>query len=1623
MIPNTAQRLALNLDSHIVIDAGAGTGKTKTIVDRVIEHYLTGDQRATRILPTPERPLPISGGTLLAPSSETVDPRDHPGLLPGEVVLLTFTNKAADEMRHRLREEISKLEIGSSSNSVRTDPRVTPSLSEQLLTLLEDAPIGTIDSFFNQLVSPFRGLLGDALSRENISDASRILLIEDSLDVLWRLPSSISAIGDAVDAGIPSDIALDVLEARERIARRYSGRKTAARLMSGLVKKSVFIEEGLSAITDDSGSVNPTLLRKRIFSSADNHQIESIYTSLKEISTRYCDAILGSPEMVGGGIQDDSRMACLISLCNDTATTHQDRLVWLAHHLDCTSSHSSVQGESPTIFPRDNLPDDPFWHRGVNSWSSIKDKQLKELTKKSLLTQIGLIRDIWKSVEGKLAQHFAQITMLIDPKPTRNSPQFREKPLKPLTETMPDRLPSGERSDQYYFPLDSEARNLEDLRLVHLGFKGILKSLKERAEVHDFDDIQALVGDLLLSNCPEVCRKFYPQSVIRELDSIGEEPWRDDHIDRAFDEISILEKNPILAGESAANLGVIRQDLERRLDLLRNIRRRYMAFIIDEAQDNSPLQWRLLSRLWGQREITQGEIPPPDTPWQPTICYVGDVKQSIYAFRQAEVVGFLKYARKLMSINQHEFSSIPQLLTKPPLRKRDSSRDPRNAHATGINEASKLAERAGMDTTPWVPFDLPDNGHIPPEDEVIRRRNGLIRLNVNYRTEGGLLEAMNHWWDDIFSLRHRDFPDGDFYAEAQPLRPSKDKSGSSGSIEWICPVLTGGDSDPPEDLTTPIDSFGFGKPDSIERQAMMIAMRVRNMIVGNPSRVLSSTGKWMEIAPEEPVNPSEIMILLPSRSKLRDSIVRELSNIGIPAQADREGSLLERPTVHALHGLFQAMARPKSAHHVSWLARSPLVGLDDRGLQSLVGASAKGEDMLVRLQNFSSDKRQREMITRWKYLSSRGLFVEALEETLDRSDLLVAYPDRSSRQDSEKFIDLVRTLASDLGGDSKVIADSLRRLKEGDKSSTEAINTPDADAVRIMTIHGSKGLESKVVILADIFSGRQTNIRIESSERLIVTPDLFAGHPKPWPTGNPVSPLWNHVKKIHLARRNAEARRLLYVASTRAESKLIVCGSPKQTRWEDGTGLVFNWSYSNPVPQLGEMWLESLRQGSWSRSEKNSHWVTDEDSESKMRPSVTRTGTRKIDPGKAIISGFLGSDNLGGMPIFHHPDCLEETGVSSNSILTPLQRIERNDQASREIAKSAKNSIESPRFDHRNRVRIAPHNLTLLDQCPRRYWMQTIGGGRGTSSDYHSESKEIEHTSTEVDPALLGKVIHRIFEIGLMNPGPPQGSKPNLPLSWTTKSPDLLLDEDLMYQVFDEILPPEANRREYSEISKSVLGRIRRGPLGKMCEGSVVGGHVVEGLRTEMPFHLSRAIGLDGIVRGRWTPDGSEPLSSMDEASLEMDGVIDLVLCTKSDDSHFIRPVDLKTEEAIGLLSENQSGLISSTGEIGLQPSSEFERGILEHHSMQLTLYYLALKSTEDERKRRGLPHREVLRPAILIGVTGRIVEYPDELFSECLDRIETTMRTAIEMTLHSSAPISKYKCTCSTCSRLSDDQ
>ena len=145
-----------------------------TIVERVVQHYLEEDQRATRILPKPERPRKLEGGSLVSPASERMNLEDWNGLLPSEVVLLTFTVAAADQMRDKLRQKISRLRPGSysTSNDYDADPRIThPGFPEQLLMLLEDAPIGTIDSFFNQLVAPYRSYLGDDFGEDVVTES------------------------------------------------------------------------------------------------------------------------------------------------------------------------------------------------------------------------------------------------------------------------------------------------------------------------------------------------------------------------------------------------------------------------------------------------------------------------------------------------------------------------------------------------------------------------------------------------------------------------------------------------------------------------------------------------------------------------------------------------------------------------------------------------------------------------------------------------------------------------------------------------------------------------------------------------------------------------------------------------------------------------------------------------------------------------------------------------------------------------------------------------------------------------------------------------------------------------------------------------------------------------------------------------------------------------------------------------------------------------------------------------------------------------------------------------------------------------------------------------------------
>jgi hypothetical protein len=792
---------------------------------------------------------------------------------------------------------------------------------------------------------------------------------------------------------------------------------------------------------------------------------------------------------------------------------------------------------------------------------------------------------------------------------------------------------------------------------------------------------------------------------------------------------------------------------------------------------------------------------------------------------------------------------------------------------------------------------------------------------------------------------------------------------------------------------------------------MLIALRVRSLIEGSPVRVRSADNSWTEVQPEDAVRPEEITILLPNRVNLRDVIIRHLHDLGVPAQVDREGGLLDRPAASALEGLVQFVARPRSRHNAAWVTRSPLFGMTDTQLHDFLSNSEKGVDLLSGLLSNCSNDRQRSLVSRWCELTSSSL-VELLEDTIDRSDLLVAYPDQASRQDAEQFVDLVRTLTAEVGGDPIVLSDRLRDLRESSSQAIEASTIPPTNAVKVMTIHSSKGLEAKVVILADLFSSRQTNMRNEQNSRLIVSPEMFAGHPNPWPAEGktPRSAIWEHVSLLHGARKNAEARRLLYVAATRAEEKIIIAGSPRGTQWLEDEGIVFPWKYDKSAPQLGQMWLESLRMGSWRRGEPESPWL--ESLGDGSEPVLTNSGSRTVDPGRLLEDSFLGGSGKTGMTILHHPDCFSETREDGNSIMTPIQRIESIDRTSRGSQTPDPPKSPPPRSESSTRVRVKPSKLPSYFECPRCHWLDVRAGVEPDSMLVRRGTIGNTNPVLSVDPATFGNIFHRIIEIGIGNPGPGEnGPSTPLPSSWITKTEDRITDEEIHRTVFSELLPADADAEKVAEATAIMAQRVSEGRLGEMIRGTEFDGMRVEGIRTEMPFHVSMPVYFDSVSRSKWSPDGEETLVTIDSTTIDMSGVIDLVLCTSNvNGPPAIRAVDLKTTDAHCLLDKSHSGLLEALGGESTGPACEEEVELLRKHRLQMALYHQALVESESDRSNESLPSRQVLPPAILVGVTGRLVEYPQALLEEAkLDLMVTLSRTA-RMSLASDFPISEIE-------------
>jgi len=117
--PTPNQLAAIAATGNVLVEAGAGAGKTRTLVERCVARLL--------------------------------DPADPVSL--DEMLLVTFTEAAAAEMRKRIREALEeRLDAGRQRAAAgEAEPALLPRLEEQL-ALLDAARISTLHSFCLQLV-------------------------------------------------------------------------------------------------------------------------------------------------------------------------------------------------------------------------------------------------------------------------------------------------------------------------------------------------------------------------------------------------------------------------------------------------------------------------------------------------------------------------------------------------------------------------------------------------------------------------------------------------------------------------------------------------------------------------------------------------------------------------------------------------------------------------------------------------------------------------------------------------------------------------------------------------------------------------------------------------------------------------------------------------------------------------------------------------------------------------------------------------------------------------------------------------------------------------------------------------------------------------------------------------------------------------------------------------------------------------------------------------------------------------------------------------------------------------------------------------------------------------------
>jgi ATP-dependent helicase/nuclease subunit A len=396
-----------------------------------------------------------------------------------------------------------------------------------------------------------------------------------------------------------------------------------------------------------------------------------------------------------------------------------------------------------------------------------------------------------------------------------------------------------------------------------------------------------------------------------------------------------------------------------------------------------------------------------------------------------------------------------------------------------------------------------------------------VDFTVSFRSAREVLHAVDTVFDEASPARRG--LDGPIPALLvhQTNRPA-----DRGLVE-VWPLVEPDEEESDEPWTVPVDREPANAPS--RKLARQIARTIGSWI---GKRAIAHSGKA--------VRPGDILILVRKRSIFFDSIISALRDAGVPVAGADRLRLGENIAVLDLLALASFAVLPDDDYSLACILKSPLParpftevelfelshGRSNRSLWSALTASQSElcrstRDEIERWIGLASELRPFEFLSS-VLQESRGRFIARLgSEAEDALDALLQVALDYERDHSPSLSGFISWFQS---GEIEI----KRNMEQG------------AGEVRIMTVHGAKGLEAPIVILPDTTSLPDSR----NQPQLLKVPLGNAGAELPlW-----CLPGLHESRGVARLRQQAleaqadEYRRLLYVAMTRARDELYVCG-------------------------------------------------------------------------------------------------------------------------------------------------------------------------------------------------------------------------------------------------------------------------------------------------------------------------------------------------------------------------------------------------------------------------------------------------------------------------------------------------